>query len=401
MRRVLHLLDKTFPPDIRLEKEARALGAAGYEVHVLCRAAGAAGAFGHGLRVHELPRRRRRPFMGGRDLRYLVSFVDGAWLRAIERLAVDLRPALLHAHDLPLAPAALEAGRRLGVPVIVDYRENWPAALRVWRDASGAGGIARARGRVVAAVHECGARYRRVEIAVSRRAGAVLAVVEENRERLVAAGAPADRVIVVRNAVDPAELSGETGGFTPPRSPFLVVYAGDLALFRGVQDLIGAMPPVLAREPDALFLVMGDGVAREDLEAEARRRGVAQAVRFTGWLPGGAVGAAMRAAAVGVVPHRRNPHTDTTMPNKIYQYLWAGLPVVTSDAAPMARLVRSAACGIVARSADPPSYAEALVRLLDRDERARFASRARAAARTWDEEAPVLIGVYRRLAPEV
>lgn len=414
MTAVLHLIDKPFPPDIRLEKEARALAVAGYEVHVLCRRAAGAAGTGHdaqrrgaaaacagAFHLHELPARRRAPLMGGRDLRYLVTFVDGAWLEEIERLAAALRPALLHVHDLPLAPTALLAARRLSVPVVVDYRENWPAALRVWRSASPGRGIARLRSRAVALVHECGPRYRRAEISVARRAEQVLVVTEENRDRLIAAGVPAARVTVVRNAVDPAEISGEAAGFEPPRSPFLIVYAGDLARFRGVQDVIAAMPEVLAHEPEAMFLVMGDGVARAELVAESRRRGVEHAVRFTGWLPGGAVGAAMKAAAVGVVPHRRNEHTESTMPNKIYQYLWSGLPVVTSDAAPLARVVLSAGCGLVARSGDPESYARVLVSLLDREERTRLAARAREAARTWDDEARTLLEIYRRLARDV
>jgi glycosyltransferase involved in cell wall biosynthesis len=406
--RVLHLLDRPFPPDIRLEREVRSLSAAGYEVHVLARgAAGSAAPAGSpavragAAIVHTLAVPRRWPLLGGRDLRYLLTFVDGAWLAGARALAREVRPALIHAHDLPLAMTALALGREAGTPVVLDFRENWPAALRVWRSAPERSIARRLRSRLVAAVHESGPRYRRAEIAAARRADAVLVVIEENRDRLARAGVPAGKLFVVRNAADPADLAGDRGGFAAPESPFLVVYAGDLAHFRGVQDVIGAMPAVRTRVPGALLLVLGDGPARPFLEAEARRLGAGDVVRFAGWVPPAAVGAALEAAAAGVIPHRRNPHTDTTMPNKIYQCLALGVPVVTSDARPLERLVAATGCGLSAGSGRPGTYASALLALADPAERALRAGNAKAAAVSWEGEARLLLEVYGRLVRRV
>src|SRR6185503_2588905 len=99
--------------------------------------------------------------------------------------------------DLPLAPLALWVGRRLGVPVVVDIAENYPAMLKHrfhWREFKPHNLIV--RNPVLAAAVE---RY------VMRRADGVMAVVEESRDRLIEVGAR-DGVVVVCNTPTAARI---------------------------------------------------------------------------------------------------------------------------------------------------------------------------------------------------
>lgn len=54
---------------------------------------------------------------------------------------------------------------------------------------------------------------------------------------------------------------------------------------KGLDQMLNAMPGILARAPDAVYVIAGTGDDRDRLEAEARRLGVSEQVRFTGYVP--------------------------------------------------------------------------------------------------------------------
>ena len=60
----------------------------------------------------------------------------------------------------------------------------------------------------------------------------------------------------------------------------------------------------------------------------------------------------MERADVGLVPHVKSPHTDSTIPHKLFQYMWRKLPVIVSNCSPLERIVKEAKCGYVYPSGD-------------------------------------------------
>jgi glycosyltransferase involved in cell wall biosynthesis len=60
---------------------------------------------------------------------------------------------------------------------------------------------------------------------------------------------------------------------------------------------------------------------------------------------------------VGLVPHHATESWNTTIPNKLFDYMAAGLAVITSDAAPAARVVRETGAGAVYPHEDPEALA--------------------------------------------
>jgi glycosyltransferase involved in cell wall biosynthesis len=85
---------------------------------------------------------------------------------------------------------------------------------------------------------------------------------------------------------------------------------------------------------------------------------------------------------------------NTTIPNKLFDYMAAGLPVLTSDARPAARIVRESGCGEVFRDRDVSDLAQYIERLCDAGRRARCgAAGLRAIARRfhWELDARRLL----------
>jgi glycosyltransferase involved in cell wall biosynthesis len=87
---------------------------------------------------------------------------------------------------------------------------------------------------------------------------------------------------------------------------------------------------------------------------------------------------------------------EMTLPNKLYEYVAAGLPVLSSDVPVLAREVRAHGVGAVADPADPAAVAAALRSLLEPEANARCrAAAVRLAAETvWERENEKLAAVY-------
>jgi glycosyltransferase involved in cell wall biosynthesis len=123
---------------------------------------------------------------------------------------------------------------------------------------------------------------------------------------------------------------------------------------RGILEVLDAVA-LLLREGRSLELrLVGDGGRDLPLFREhAASLGLQEpTVRFLGQLPNREALAEVAKADVGLVPHHADDSWNTTIPNKLFDYMAAGLPVVTSSAIPAARVVRETGCGVVYQSQD-------------------------------------------------
>ncbi|PKO22879.1 MAG: hypothetical protein CVU38_07185 [Chloroflexi bacterium HGW-Chloroflexi-1] len=106
-------------------------------------------------------------------------------------------------------------------------------------------------------------------------------------------------------------------------------------------------------------------------------------------------------AAIGAIPTEiHHPSLRYSSPNKLFEYLAVGLPVVTSDLPIVRRICEEYECGLVCDPTSPASIAGTINRLLeDADLYARMRGGALAAAQVynWQTQEQVLLDVYRRL----
>jgi glycosyltransferase involved in cell wall biosynthesis len=122
-----------------------------------------------------------------------------------------------------------------------------------------------------------------------------VALTDFAREKLVAGGLPAERIVVKPNFVDPDPgVGAHDGGFA--------LFVGRLAPEKGLDVLIAAWPLVRAAHPDARLVLIGEGPERPALEARVARLGLRGAVA----LPGSSADpvAALRDADLFVLPSR-------------------------------------------------------------------------------------------------
>jgi glycosyltransferase involved in cell wall biosynthesis len=373
---VVMLVRNAYTHDTRVEKEARTLVAAGHRVTVV--ADGGAGLPAHETRGGAEVVRVARAGPAVPGLRYLLH----EWRLA--RRLVGLRPTVLHAHDTnALIPVALAASR-LRIPFVYDAHELWLGRPR------------RDRSRLYFALSQ--AWYRLVQRVAIPRAAAVLTVSPpivghlRRHYRL-------DHVHLVANypddagAVERLELRELPGGEAIDPALPVVLYLGGLMRGRGIEGLVEAM----ARLPDVQLVSLGEGPLLAQLRAFAATLGAR--VTFLPPVPPEMVNAYAASATLGVSPYvPEGLNNRYSLPNKLFHYMAAGIPVVASDFPQVRAIVQGAGCGVVVDTTRPGAIARGIREVLaDPAEAEAMGARGRAAVAdryNWSHAAAALRAAY-------
>ncbi|MCA9971481.1 MAG: glycosyltransferase family 4 protein [Anaerolineales bacterium] len=392
MHILMILISFDFPTDIRVEKEARALIAAGHRVTVVCenRLARAPREIFNDIQIIRLP---PQP-LWWRQLNTAMLFItqrSPIWGGHLRRIIAQEKPDAIHVHDLPFAGPGLQLARHFGLPLVADMHENYPAYLRSraettrnWLEQ-----------RSFDADH-----FAAYERAVLPQCDAVIAVVQEAAERIAALGVPAERIYTVGNAEDVENIPQDAPAVTLPESEMKIVYVGGLQEIRGLQTVIAALPAIRAQLPTAKLIIVGDGYYRPYLEAQVQQLQLGDAVHFEGQQPFAKVHRYIEAGDVCIVPHLADELVNSTMPHKLFQYMYMGKAVIVSSARPLRRVVETSEAGVVFTSGDPTSFAQAVLSLTDPALRRRLGENGqRAVMQTynWQNESRELVRLYAEL----
>lgn len=182
-------------------------------------------------------------------------------------------------------------------------------------------------------------------------------------------GVPEERIAHVSNGanvdmftpLDEQRCKDELG---LDRDATYVTFVGNLAPWQGVEYLLESAPSVLAEVPEAQFLIVGDGIQREELQQQVSELDLEDDVEFTGMVPYDDVPRYVNASDVCVV--YKTPMGYGYSPLKLYEYMACGRPVVASDTDGFEILEESEA-GVLVEPENPDALADELVELL-RDE---------------------------------
>jgi glycosyltransferase involved in cell wall biosynthesis len=327
------LVHNTYPQrEPRVEREAQALVAHGYEVDVIClRDAGEpAQAVVGGVSVHRLPVRRHRGGAPALQLAEYLSFFFLAMVR-LARLHLRHRFEVVQAHNLPdflVFAAALP--KLSGARVVLDIHDLMPE-FYVSRFR---GGMRSLPVRLVLLQERLACRF----------ADHVITVTELWRQTLIARGVPAQKVSVVMNvadgrifsrAPDLARAVGEErlypSAAAEPDDGFRLIYHGTLTRRYGIDTAIRAVETARHAVPGLHLTVHGSGEARDELAQLVDDLDLEQHVTITShYIPTPEMPAFIRRAHLGVVPYRRDIFTDGILPGKLLEYIALGVPVVAA-----------------------------------------------------------------------
>lgn len=304
---------------------------------------------------------RWRPLLLGiRRLRSPVSAADdhfvgggGALNQQFARLWIALnvpRPgtasavralgaALLHVHFVSDAWLVRRAARRLDLPLVITAHgfdvtgnPNLPGPV---------GWVARRRARISL-----------------RDADLVIAVSGFIRDRVIALGAPADRVVVHHIGLPLPAALGER-----PTPEWDVAFVGRFVEKKGVLDLVRALSIVAPERPGLRAALIGFGPLREQAEALARSLGVE--LEFMGAQPPAEVARVLAHSRILAAPSKTAPNGDSEgLPIVILEGMAAGLPVVATRHSGIPEAVIEGETGRLVDEGDVERLAAELLALL-------------------------------------
>ncbi len=359
MTRVLHVLDHSLPLHSGYTFRTRAIltaqQASGFEVRGItglrhladgpdCEAA-------DGLTFHRTRGQANGP-VGLREWREINLLAD-----AIVALARDWRPDLLHAHSPALCgKAALIAAGRLGLPLVYEIRAFWEDAAV----SNGTGSEGNLKYRLT----------RALENNVVAGADAVVTICQGLKDDLVARGTDPAKITLSPNGVDLA-LFGAALAPDPALAQQLelgdgpvIGFIGSFYDYEGLDDLIAAMPALIARVPAARLLLVGGGPVEDALRAQAAASPAAAAIRFVGRVPHSQVERYYALMDVMAYPRKASRLTDLVTPLKPLEAMAQGKLVAASDVGGHRELITHGQTGTLFAPDDPAACAAILAGLL-------------------------------------
>ncbi len=171
----------------------------------------------------------------------------------------------------------------------------------------------------------------------------------------------------VPNGADPAMFTPEADGadfrrrYQLPLDAFLVVYAGAHGLSNDL-DVVLAAADRLRNEEHIHIALVGDGKEKPRLQARAREMNLPN-LTFIPSLPKAGVAAALAAADACLAILKPLEAYKTTYPNKVFDYMAAGRPLLLAIDGVSRRVVEDAGCGVFVPPGDAAALAQAVLQL--------------------------------------
>ncbi len=377
--------------DPRVQKEALGAVKEGFEVIVLGyvseRTKGNTEEIRDGYRIVRLETKipRRKPATGfmkdlQTEIQYFLWFMDmnRVFAKAVRRFAPDI----VHANDLDSLPGSVWGAKRIGAKVLYDAHELWVEMYKhgIWYHKL-----------LFSAFERYGIRNADYTVTVNGSIADIMA----GRYKV-------KKPSVVHNC--PWRHPGANGHNLKQkmgihRDTPLVIYQGRFDYDRGLEEL------VLAGEylDKAVLALRGYGSNEADLRRIAEEKGLLdKKVIFLDPVEMSDLVPAIYGADIGVIPYKPVflDHLLST-PNKLFEYMMAGLSLVANDLPEIKRVIQNHGCGITYENAEPKRIAETINRIAadpDRLEAMKKNSRTAASTRfCWENEMNTLISHYHAM----
>jgi len=413
---VCMMLKNRLRGDARVKKEALSLKSAGWDVTIICwQEPGVADDEDwNGIRVRRI---RYRSAMaarvtGGLDSDGGTRNLAGRFLSALRHsrtrrraadffrnavcdlrllsTALEAKPDVLHANDLDTLLPAWAASRLCRARLIYDSHELWLGSARYLRET---GFVGRLRDRLV-------------ERRLIRRADAVIAVTPGRigaMERMY----PGLHIDLVENCPYPAPdrrrssyLDDVLGGGEGP----IVLYQGAISFERGLENLIDACG--LLPRGSVRVVMIGPDMTSGILPGMAKARDVNGVLSILPAVPSERLPEVTASADMGLILFQNTcPNHYYSLPNKLYEYMMAGLPIIASDLPEMSDLIMRERCGVLVDPEDSGAIAGRILELASdpglREEMGERGRRAALERYTWRDQEASLLGVYSRVANRI
>jgi glycosyltransferase involved in cell wall biosynthesis len=288
-----------------------------------------------------------------------------------------------HFHDPELLPLAFMLKVTAGKKIVYDVHEDYGQAVRH-------------KSYIPAAARGTLATLTRIaEDLFARKCDGIVTATDEIRKKF----SSHKNSVSVRNFPAIANFPEKDGEKKEVNDRFHLIYNGGLTPVNGVAEIVRALGHIDASREVRLTLC-GSFPQNKYTEGVKRLHSFKR-VDYLGWLEPARMPGVLANSDVGIICYLPKPNHLHAMPNKLFEFMAAGLPIIASDFPLWKMLVEGNQCGICVDPLQPQQIARAIVRIIERpEERKAMAANSRIAAEekyNWEQEC----GKLRRFYAEI
>ncbi len=328
---VLMVLEHDYPPDIRVEKEIKTLLKEGHQIVLACTKKKGEDEVEHtgNLTVFRkyMPKFIYQSSVGCLKFPFYFNF----WRSFLKYVLINYNVDLIHLHDLPLAKVVYEIKSDKKIPLVIDSHENYPYMLE---------SSLHTKTTVGKLLHSTN-QWLHYEKEMLKKADVIISIIEEQRQRFESMGIRREKIFIVSNTperVSVQSLDIKKVGFT-------YVYAGNIYLSKGIDVMIKAFRLLTTKIPNVVLWIVGDYERLDNYLLDKKiDKG---SIKFWGWKPLEDLYRIVASADVALLPHLKNKNSDYGIPNKLFQYMMIGKPIIATNCRPIKRIIQETQAGVL------------------------------------------------------
>ncbi|MCK5064061.1 MAG: glycosyltransferase family 4 protein [Candidatus Fermentibacteraceae bacterium] len=314
---------------------------------------------------------------------------DIPWEYRLYRAALSTGADIFHANDLDTLFICAKVAGKLGARLVYDSHELWLESSRYFIATSALNRL----------------RYRITEKILTPRTDAVIAVTPSRGEVMKKLYPSIRKLVIIENSTDPIEKLQESSYLRNrlgiPVSVPVILYQGIICPERGLDKLLEAAS--ILRNEDIAIVIMGHDAWQGKLHRMHSEMNLKDSVFLLPPVPSETLPEVTVSADVGLILFENTCLNHYySLPNKLYEYMMAGLPIIASDFPEMARIINNHNCGILVDSTDAEAIASGIRVLVNSpDEMRQMGIRGRKASLdkyNWPVEEKKLVDLYMGLS---
>jgi glycosyltransferase involved in cell wall biosynthesis len=388
------ILDKTFPPDPRVENEAISLVESAFDVYLFCLKYGSQEASNeeiNGIKIKRYTSNNLDYKLSA--LAYTFPFYRRIMSKKIRSFLLLNKIDIIHIHDIRIAGAVFAANNKLKLPVLLDLHDNMPEIMKEYPH------VQNFPGKFL--IYP--AKWRKKEEEFIEKATKVITVSDEFRQEVIQrTNIHSDKIIVVPNTVRRSFYEDhqiDKSIINKYKNDFVILYLGDTGIRRGLLTAIEAIPNLKKKIDNIKLVIVGSNSSDLILKQKVEDLSIQNHVDFQGWQDVKLFPSYILASTICISPLYRNVQHDVAYANKLFQYMSFSKPVLVSNATAQKNLVERIKSGLVHKERDSKDFEDKILELYhNKDLREKLGANGKkfiANEFCWEKASTKLIELYQ------
>jgi len=389
------ILDKTFPPDPRVENEAISLIDKGHEVFLFCLKYDVNEVDVVINKIYVKRYKSNKLEYKLSALAYTLPFYTVLMKKKILHFINSYKIEAIHVHDIRIAEAVFKANKKLKLPIVLDLHDNMPEIMKYYPH------LQKFPGKQLISPN----KWKKKEEKFIRNSTKVITVSNEFIEEVVGrTKISRKKIMLVPNTIHKSFYENAIINediIERYKNNFVILYLGDTGLRRGLQTAIESLTILKNKIPTLKLVIVGSNTTDIVLKKQVKDLGLIKYVDFEGWQNVKLFPSYIVSSEVCISPLNRNIQHDVAYANKLFQYMSFSKPVLVSNATAQKNVIERTNSGLVHLEKNVEDFSEKVMQLyVDKKLRDTFGENGKRFVEeefNWGKTSKKLIELYANL----